>query len=397
MIDSKKEDRIRQDKIRGSLFGGAVGDALGYPVEFMSENEIERIFGTEGITEYKLTDGKALISDDTQMTLFTANGILVGETRLCMRGIGGIPHIYVPYAYHDWLKTQSIDMNTVNSHDRYTREGGDSWLLDVPELYSNRAPGNTCLSAIKIRSGERYPDDFIHSRINNSKGCGGVMRIAPLALRYGSLEKFYNNLEELDEEAAQLAAITHSHSLGYMPAAVLNHIISEILFSPSKIDLKKVVLEAKEAVVHIFAGDEHLSELTDIIDLAVALSENEKSDRDNIHVLGEGWVAEETLAIAIYCSLKYKNDFSKGIIAAVNHGGDSDSTGAVTGNILGALSGYEAIDEKWKKDLELSDIILEMADDLYNGCKMSEYGSYRDPVWISKYIRMHRKTSEAEE
>ena len=55
-------------------------------------------------------------------------------------------------------------------------------------------------------------------------------------------------------------------------------------------------------------------------------------------------MAEETLAIAIYCSLKYQNDFSKGIIAAVNHSGDSDSTGAVTGNILGALLGFDAIE-----------------------------------------------------
>lgn len=69
------------------------------------------------------------------------------------------------------------------------------------------------------------------------------------------------------------------------------------------------------------------------------------------------------LAIAIYCSLRYKDDFSSGIIAAVNHDGDSDSTGAITGNILGALVGYDAIEEKWKQNLELADIILEMADD----------------------------------
>lgn len=59
-----------------------------------------------------------------------------------------------------------------------------------------------------------------------------------------------------------------------------------------------------------------------------------------------------------------KNDFSKAIIASVNHNGDSDSTGAVTGNILGALLGYDAIDLKWKNDLELIDIILRISDDL---------------------------------
>ena len=84
-------------------------------------------------------------------------------------------------------------------------------------------------------------------------------------------------------------------------------------------------------------------------------------------------MAEETLAIAIYCSLRHQDNFSAGVRAAVNHNGDSDSTGAVTGNILGALLGYKAIDEKWKKNLELSNVILEMADDLCHGCQISEF------------------------
>ena len=104
----------------------------------------------------------------------------------------------------------------------------------------------------------------------------------------------------------------------------------------------------------------------------------EEDDLENIRSLGQGWVAEETLAIAIYCSLKYTDDFSKGIIASVNHSGDSDSTGAVTGNILGALVGYGKIDDKWKYNLECSDVILEIADDICHGCLMSEYSSYYD-------------------
>ena len=76
------------DKIRGCLFGGAVGDALGYPVEFMGEKAIFSQYGNRGIQEYELdpVSGKALISDDTQMTLFTANGLLVGDTRGHTRG-----------------------------------------------------------------------------------------------------------------------------------------------------------------------------------------------------------------------------------------------------------------------------------------------------------------------
>ena len=128
-----------------------------------------------------------------------------------------------------------------------------------------------------------------------------------------------------------------------------------------------------------------------MIDLAVALSENGADDPENIRMLGGGWVAEETLAIALYCSLKYADDFSKGIIAAVNHSGDSDSTGAVTGNILGAWLGAHSIDAKWTKDLELYDVLCEMAEDLCYGCHISEYGDYYDEAWERKYICMHWK------
>ena len=385
-LEEMKETEVKLDLIRGSLIGGAIGDALGYAVEFSSEEDIFKTYGSDGITEYELTGGKALISDDTQMALFTANGILVGETRFCMRGIGGIPHAYVDDAYQDWLKTQISDFETVNKYDRFTEKGGRSWLLDVPELYARRAPGNTCLSALEKRAQMGYPDDFISSPINHSKGCGGVMRIAPLGLRYN----YFTSQEALDMEAAQLAAITHSHSLGYMPAAVVCHIISRILQKYPKMSLKEIVLEARDTAGKLFKNDPNLLALTEIIDRAVSLSEIDADDLDNIHALGKGWVAEETMAIAIYCALKYQNDFSKGIIASVNHGGDSDSTGAVTGNILGAVVGYDAIDEKWKKNLELHDVILEVADDLCHGCQMSDFSHYTDEAWVSKYMQMHR-------
>ena len=390
-LERVRKTEINLDRIRGSLVGGAIGDALGYTVEFMQEEQIFRKYGSSGITEYELTNGKALVSDDTQMTLFTANGILVGDTRLSMRGIGGDPKVYVPNAYLDWLKTQQLDINSVNQYERYTEKGGYSWLLDVPELYSRRAPGNTCLSALETRAKEDHVNSFINSPINRSKGCGGIMRIAPLALNYRLGENFYGDIGQIDMEAAELSAITHSHSLGYMPSAVVSHIISRILCSHDEMSLKDMVLEARDSVSKLFAEDKNLPVLVDIIDKAVRLSEKtDTDDLDNIHALGEGWVAEETLGIALYCALKYQNDFSKAMIVSVNHKGDSDSTGAVTGNILGALIGYDAIDSKWKKNLELLDVILEVADDLCHGCQMSEYSHYQDPAWITKYMHMHR-------
>lgn len=89
-------------------------------------------------------------------------------------------------------------------------------------------------------------------------------------------------------------------------------------------------------------------------------------DVQAIRLLGEGWVAEETLAIAVYCVLKYQMDFHRCMAAAVNHDGDSDSTGAVAGNILGAYLGYEKIKDSFDFDiLELKDVILKMSDELW--------------------------------
>lgn len=384
-LEKKKQKEPFLDKIRGSLFGGAVGDALGYPIEFLSEQGIFSQYGAQGIQGYVIDpkSKKALISDDTQMSLFTANGILVAETRAAMRGISGELHSYAAGCYMDWLFTQQQSCQYARELPRGFMQGRISWLLDVPELYSRRAPGNTCISALEQK---KEGKDFgsIESPINHSKGCGGVMRVAPLAL----WRNCHGALDTLDWEGAQIAAITHGHPLGYMSAAVLVHIINRIVYPQNEMTLKEIVLEAVEKAAEMFSGEPYLEELARIVHLAVSLSENSGKDIDNIHRIGEGWVAEETLAISIYCALRYQNDFSAGITAAVNHKGDSDSTGAVTGNILGALCGYEAIEEKWKRDLELSDVILEMADDLCYGCQMSEYSHYEDPAWTRKYIQM---------
>ncbi len=387
VLRRKKEKEIHLDAVRGCILGGAVGDALGYPVEFLREAQIFHQYGRNGITAYTLdpATGKALISDDTQMSLFTANGLLVGDTRGAMHGIQGLPREYVMKAYRDWLKTQQSAHPAPGRRRRSAKADGISWLLDVPELYARRAPGLTCLSALE--DGTAY-DDYVAAKRNHSKGCGGIMRVAPLAVSYQP-----GDIRQLDMEGAQLAAITHGHSLGYMPAAVLVHIISRIIFPPEgkRMSLKEIILEARDTVSSVFTGDPHLGELTDQIDRAVLLSENDApGDPENIRQLGEGWVAEETLGISLYCALKHQDDFSSGVTAAVNHSGDSDSTGAVTGNILGAWLGCEAIADCWKNDLELADVILEIADDLCCGCLMSEYGHYRDPDWVSKYMDMRR-------
>lgn len=375
IAENRAKKKPYEDAVRGCMVGGGAGDALGYPVEFRSEKEILHSFGKQGITSYQCSekDKVAVVSDDTQMTMFTATGILFGYTRGHMRGIMGEVSGYVYEHYRDWLHTQ---MQKISG-------SGMSWLREIPGLHVRRAPGSTCLKALV--DGEP---------ISHSKGCGGVMRVAPVALhvdRYAqqiSLEE----LIKLDRDGAAVAAITHRHPLGYIPAAALVHIINRIVYGHCTMgnSLYDIVAECRMTMEQIYEGEAYLPEFLKKLDAAVELSRNTVSDSENIRELGEGWVAEEAFAIALYCSLRYQNDFSKAIIAAVNHDGDSDSTGAITGNIVGAMVGYNKIDDKWKRRLEFHELLVELADDLCYGCQMSEYGSYVDEDWKDKYIDCQR-------
>lgn len=366
-----------RDIYRGCMVGGAAGDALGYPVEFMSEDEIFDKYGKQGIIEYELCDGKALISDDTQMSLFTANGILLGITRASTRGVGGEPPGYIQRAYWNWYETQ-----TQNYYD-YSKESRYTWLVNLPEMWQRRAPGKTCLKALKISKQQ----DVLHAD-NRSKGCGGVMRVAPVGLYFA---KYNVDISEIARIASETAAITHGHELGQIPAAMLACIIATILRRP-KLNLGEVIQSSLRAMEKIYSSSKYWSYFCELLVKAfkMALLNKDINDVDAIHEIGQGWVAEETLAIAIYCALKYSDSFEKAVVAAVNHRGDSDSTGAVTGNIMGAYLGYKAIPQKFKDNLELIDVCLEIADDMYDDCQVDGYENSsrvmgKKRIWMLKY------------
>ena len=356
----------RADRIIGSLIGGAAGDALGYEIEFWDEAEIFDRFGECGIQSYEpgFPGGKALISDDTQMTLFTAEGILnAAGPEEAREGIA--------LAYLDWLRTQEGGIGRIAANaDPAGRDG----LLSVPELYALRAPGNTCLSALRgrreqLKQNGELPKDLLRDRLNSSKGCGGVMRIAPVALAF-SPDRFPGGIRGIDLEGAQAAAVTHGGPLGWLPAAAVTHIINRIVYPEREMTLAETVLEAGETCMEIFRGaapEEDLRYLNELLVQAADLAENGREDLENIHALGEGWVGEEAMAVGVYCALRYQNDLAAGIRAAVNHCGDSDSTGAVCGNILGAWLGDRAVGREWKDDLELEPLIREI------GGRLAEY------------------------
>lgn len=361
--DVKKREMLA--RYLGCLIGGGVGDALGYAVEFYDADRIFAKFGKTGITEYQTVNGVARISDDTQMTLFTANGLLVADTINKLIGENGQYRDLIAACYIDWFKTQ----------ESYGENGEFSWLNNVDDLNHPRAPGGTCMSALGSRR-----LGWVSDPVNNSKGCGGVMRVAPIGLYFDGVNMGIDGVAML---AAESAAITHGHPLGYISAAMLAYIICSVVHKG--LSLMDAVEESMVAMARIFDENRSVKQMNELVKRAIELSErNDITDLQAISALGEGWVGEEALAIAVYCSLKYQNDFEKAIIAAVNHRGDSDSTGAITGNILGAYLGIDAIPEKYKDCLECRDVITEIAEDLFYG--VPDLADERLGAWVEKYV-----------
>jgi ADP-ribosyl-[dinitrogen reductase] hydrolase len=321
----------RDDRVLGCLIGGAIGDALGAGIEFMSWAEIESTFGPEGVRDFTPDYGhEAPITDDTQMTLFTAEGLLEAAAN------GTEPVEEVWAAYRRWYHTQGGDLP----------EGVDPLfgLLAVPELLERRGPGTTCMGSMR--------DDVpgtTDEPLNGSKGCGGIMRVAPVGLAATS-----------DEEAYRLgcatAALTHGHASGWISAGAMAVMVRRLLEDEGLRD----AVDAGRAVA---AADPADFEVVDAIDAAIALVGQAPLRGTDLESLGKRWPGgpgDEALAIAVAAVLA-EPDPNEALLLAVNHGGDSDSTGAIAGNLLGAHYGASALRTDWRERVELADVITEMA------------------------------------
>lgn len=380
------------DKYRGCLLGGAAGDALGYAIEFDREEAIAARYGSRGIRDYQLDErGLAPFSDDTQMTLYTANSLLYSLAALSAQAYGDTqasggtqdsgdgptlvsptalsarasasptlpsPAALTAYApaqmaqfYVEWMYTQVSP---------YPLAEPKAWISSLPELFASRAPGVTCMNACEaMASGAKA--------VNNSKGCGGIMRMAPVGL-INTCPGFSG--VELQRLGAQLAELTHCHELGWMPAGVFAHIVS-LLSRDEASSVQEAATQALSTLPEAFPNAHYLGQLQELLRYTLRLADSDMPDLEAIHALGEGWVAEEALAIGLLCSLRHEDDFAGAITSAVNHGGDSDSTGAIAGNIVGAHLGLAGIPQRYLKHLELRDTISKIADDLFTGPQAS--------------------------
>ncbi|MGI8308620.1 ADP-ribosylglycohydrolase family protein [Saccharopolyspora hattusasensis] len=335
------------ERVLGCFLGGALGDALGSDLEFISAEEISKRFGPDGPSGLREAYGvHGAITDDTQMTLFTAEGLIRGSVADRMLGSED-PLPEVQLAYQRWLHTQGVDWDAAAGRFLGDYPAPDGWLIEVPGLFKTRAPGKTVWRAL-ARFGDGHPAGSFTEKINDSKGCGGVMRAAPVAL-------CSTDPAEVFRLAARTAALTHSHPAGYQSAGALAVIVQQALLGRGLDDGVWLALQ----VLEIWEDHEETSAM---LKAAVGLAEaGVPTPQQVAETLGGGWVGEEALAIAVCAALAGGEDVELALRIAVHHDGDSDSTGAICGNIVGALLGVSALPIDWLAELELRDVVEQMA------------------------------------
>jgi ADP-ribosylglycohydrolase len=283
-----------------------------------------------------------VVKEPLPTTLFTAEGVVRSWVRMEERGICHIPST-VHHAYLRWLLTQGERPKKADFEIRT-----DGWLYGTTALHSRRAPGNTCLSALRAATGWGEPA----VANNNSKGCGGVMRVAPIGLVTPSI----GDDAQVFTLATEVAALTHGHPAGSLSAGHFALTIASLLRG----EPLSQALDRADSELQKHSGHD---QVTRALDAARVLAARGRPSPEQLESLGAGWVAEEALAIAVCCALVAQN-FRDGVLLAVNHSGDSDSTGSMAGNLLGVQFGVDAIPHTWLEELELRSVIERLAIDL---------------------------------
>jgi len=284
-LDHEDGTPTKLNRHLGCMLGGAVGDALGAPVEFMKLHEIRAKYGEPGMEDYDEAYGRiGAITDDTQMALFTAEGLLRAYARGFERGIWHPPSV-VHHAYVQWLNTQGE-----TSRNQFNQSQAGS-LVHIRELHQRRAPGGSCLSALA-----RKDMGTMDQPINDSKGCGTVMRIAPAGL-------FAESIEQAFEWGCEMGAITHGHPSGYLVSGVLAGIIYAL---KSNVSLN----DAIDRAIRLLKESDRHQECLNAIEQAMALAVKGDPSPEALESLGGGWVAEEALAISLCCALCAEHDFA---------------------------------------------------------------------------------------
>ncbi|MGW3207126.1 ADP-ribosylglycohydrolase family protein [Streptomyces sp. NPDC001135] len=314
----------------GALVGLALGDALGYPTEF---SDVPSILAKYGPWREMELPRRALVSDDTQMTLALGRGLRTAVER-------------------GFLAPKRLE--------RPLREEFVDWY-DSPD--NNRAPGNTCLTACALlkEKGRVWQDA---SQVG-SKGCGANMRVAPIGLAPGLSD-------EQRSGAAQLqSALTHGHPTALAASDLTAHAVHLLAqgVDPTGLvgRLRSYALDHRTRYDHTWLGDlwtrsqdpspEHFvargwDECLAVLDRLQEAVRTVSPETDPCLATGAGWIAEEAFATGLLCFLLFPDEPVTALRRAACSCGDSDSIACLTGAFAGAWLGADAWPADWAERIE---------------------------------------------
>ncbi|WP_275410351.1 ADP-ribosylglycohydrolase family protein [Streptomyces sp. SID14478] len=340
----------------GSLFGLAIGDAMGYPTEFLNMEQITAKFGPWEQMGLPLSAGDVVrVTDDTQMAL------AVGEA-LVEAGAGE------PGARRTRGANAAADALTPAPVEAALRKHFVKWLRD-PD--NNRAPGQTCLNAcVALERGLRWQD----ATVIGSKGCGANMRVTPVALVPGLGSEQRAGIAQLQ------AALTHGHPTALAASDLTAHATWLLAHGCELGDLlprlRAYAQESRHTYHAEWLGDLAAKagaadprafiafgwdECLRALDTAAAALRVKDVGRDPSKAVGAGWIAEEALATALYCLLVVDGDPRPAVARAAHSSGDSDSIAALAGAFAGASRGLVYWPPEWREALEYKDRISALA------------------------------------
>ncbi|MGW7429293.1 ADP-ribosylglycohydrolase family protein [Streptomyces sp. NPDC054861] len=351
------------------LFGLALGDAMGYPTEFLTMEQIGARFGPWHTMELPLSPGGGVrVSDDTQMMLAVGEALAeatgspdsAAQGRAA-RGAEGERDVRGGRRPQGAAQQGGASL-TPAAAETALRKHFVRWLRD-PD--NNRAPGRTCLDACAALERD-VP--WQAASIVTSKGCGANMRVAPVALVPGLTAEQRSGLAQLQ------AALTHGHPTALAASDLTAHAVWLLVNAcplPHLLDELRAYARASQRTYHAdwlgdlaqragapdpetyiaFGWDESLRALDRVSE---ALREPDV-DQDPSTVVGAGWVAEEALATALYCFLVVGGDARHALRRAAHSSGDSDSIAALAGAFAGAVHGIKYWPPEWREVIEYGD------------------------------------------
>ncbi|MFI8088448.1 ADP-ribosylglycohydrolase family protein [Streptomyces sp. NPDC086080] len=360
----RREQQDFRSRVRGTLLGVAIGDALGAPVNGLPIDAIRKAHGPQGMTDLAPAYGRrGAVTHHTQLTLFSVDGLIRAQVR---RDTGAWhPPTDLHRAYLRWATTQ-------RDWGPDERRGDDGWLAREEWLYARRDPARTLLLGL----GDEIMGTLDAPKNPGEAGPEAAARSAPFGLLVGWEPELVAQL------AVECAAQTHGHPAGYLAAggyAVIVHALAR----GENLDA------AVQRALALLAARPGHQPVSDALQRALGAVRQGIPTPERVTELVGNATADGLLAAAVYCAL-VGEDVRHGLCLAVNHDGPSAAAGALTGGLLGALHGETALPPAWLAELEGRPTILELADDfameMTQGPTLhSPTGS--SPAWLARYPR----------